>query len=152
MGKQFHVGPLCPVCGYSLSGGLHAMFRCEDPGEAPQPEVKEAPSLHRQPPTLLPVDSQARKDTPIFSGFMNYFPLAMAEVARVSKAGNDKHNPGEPLHWSRGKSNDHADCIARHLLEHGTIDVEDGLRHSAKLVWRACALLQEELEKANGHV
>jgi hypothetical protein len=98
---------------------------------------------------ILPTDKQARKDTPIATGVLDYFPLAMAEVARVSKAGNDQHNPGQPLHWARGKSTDHADCVARHLLERGTVD-EDGQRHSAKMAWRALALLQTELELAAG--
>jgi len=97
--------------------------------------------------TALPTDSQERKDTPIFSGFMAYFPAAVAEVARLSKAGNDKHNPGEPMHWSRDKSNDHAGCIMRHLLEHGEVD-DDGFSHTVKVAWRAMALLQEELEAA----
>jgi len=100
------------------------------------------------PDVLLPTDSQARKDTPIYSGVLKYFPLALAEIARLSKAGNDKHNPGQPLHWSRGKSGDHPDCIARHLLEVGTIDPDDGHRHATKLAWRALALLQLELEEA----
>lgn len=90
-------------------------------------------------------DSQERKDTPVFSGFMSYFPLAMAEVARLSKEGNDKHNPGEPLHWSKDKSADHEDCIARHLLERGKIDT-DGFSHTVKVAWRAMALLETELE------
>ena len=93
----------------------------------------------------LPTDSAARKALPITTGVLDYFPLALAEVARVSRAGNDHHNPGEPLHWSREKSSDHADCIARHLLERGTRDA-DGQLHSAKLAWRALALLQLELE------
>lgn len=96
----------------------------------------------------LPTDSKARKETPIARGFLDYFPDAVAAVAQVSFAGNQKHNPGEPLHWSKGKSADHADCVARHLIERGTIDAEDGLRHSAKLAWRALALLQIELEDA----
>lgn len=95
----------------------------------------------------IPTDSQERKDAPVYSGVMAYFPLAMIEIARLSKAGNDKHNPGEPLHWARGKSTDHADCIARHLLEHGTIDPDDGFSHTVKVAWRALALLQEELER-----
>ncbi len=49
---------------------------------------------------VLPTDSDERKEIPIFSGVMNYFPLALAAVARHSKRGNDKHNPGQPLHWS----------------------------------------------------
>jgi len=94
---------------------------------------------------LLSTDAKTRKDTPITTGVLDYFPLAIAEIARVSKAGNDQHNPGEPLHWAKEKSTDHADCIVRHLLERGTIDT-DGQRHSAKVAWRALALLQIELE------
>jgi hypothetical protein len=51
------------------------------------------------------------------------------------------------MHWAKDKSNDHADCIVRHLIEAGTIDT-DGLRHSAKVAWRALALLETELEEA----
>lgn len=96
----------------------------------------------------LPTESKARKNLPMCSGVLDYFTAALAEVARVSHAGNEKHNPGEKLHWSRGKSGDHADCIMRHLAERGTVDPEDGIRHSAKVAWRALALLQEELEAA----
>lgn len=95
----------------------------------------------------LPTDPAERKALPICSGVLDYFTAAIAEVARVSKAGNDQHNPGQPLHWARGKSTDHADCIVRHLMERGTIDT-DGQRHSAKLAWRALAQLQQELEDA----
>jgi hypothetical protein len=97
----------------------------------------------------FPSDPTERKARPITSGVLDYFPLALAEVARISKAGNDQHNPGQPLHWARGKSSDHADCIARHLIQRGAID-SDGQRHSAKLAWRALALLQEEIEAEAG--
>lgn len=93
----------------------------------------------------LPVDPKDRKAIPLAAGLFDYFPAALAEVARVSKAGNDQHNPGEPIHWARGKSMDNADCILRHLMDRGAVD-SDGLRHSAKLAWRALALLQLELE------
>jgi hypothetical protein len=93
----------------------------------------------------LPTDAQERKDTPVFSGVLKYFPKALAEVARVSKAGNDQHNPGAPLHWDRSKSGDELDALTRHLLEAGLID-SDGIRHSAKLAWRALANLEKELE------
>lgn len=95
--------------------------------------------------TQLPTDPYERKGIPIVSGVLDYFPAALAEIAKVSKAGNDQHNLGEPLHWSRGKSTDQADTILRHLVERGTID-SDGQRHSAKMAWRALALLQLELE------
>ena len=94
---------------------------------------------------LLPTDPQERKGIPITTGVLDYFPLAIAEVAKCSKAGNDQHNPGQPLHWAKGKSTDHADCIPRHLIDRGAFDT-DGIRHSAKLAWRALALLQIELE------
>ena len=88
--------------------------------------------------------SDDRKTYPIASGVLDYFPDALAAVANVSYIGNEKHNPGEPLHWARGKSMDHADCILRHLSERGGFD--GATRHSAALAWRALALLQEELE------
>lgn len=53
------------------------------------------------------------------------------------------------MHHARGKSNDHADCVVRHLLDRGTVDT-DGVRHSVKVAWRALALLQEELERDEG--
>lgn len=95
---------------------------------------------------LLPTDNAARKAIPIASGVLDYFPSALIEVAKVSKAGNDQHNPGEPLHWARGKSMQQDDTMLRHFLERGTIDPVDGLRHSAKLAWRALAALQLEME------
>jgi hypothetical protein len=98
--------------------------------------------------TTLPADSKARKGIPLARGLLDYFPAALAAVAEVSRAGNDKHNPGEEMYHARGKSMDHADCILRHLVDRGALDPEDGLRHSAKVAWRALALLQEELEAA----
>ncbi len=94
---------------------------------------------------IFPKDSADRKATPITTGVLDYFPNALLEVAKISKAGNDQHNPGQPLHWAREKSTDHADCIVRHLMERGTLDT-DGMRHTAKVAWRALALLQTELE------
>ena len=95
--------------------------------------------------TILPADAQERKQIPIGTGVLDYFSAALAEVAKVSFVGNQQHNPGQPLHWSRGKSTDQADTLIRHFIERGGIDV-DGMRHSAKLCWRSLALLQLELE------
>jgi len=103
-----------------------------------------------KPTPILPVESAARKEIPIAEGVLDYFPAAIAYVARISKVGNDKHNPGQPMHHARSKSGDHANCIGRHLIERGTFDIEDNLRHSGKLAWRALALLQEELEREEG--
>lgn len=95
--------------------------------------------------SILPATADARKDIPISSGVLDYFPSALIEVAKVSYQGNLQHNPGQPLHWARGKSTDQNDTIIRHFLERGKIDI-DGMRHSAKLAWRTLALLQLELE------
>lgn len=100
-------------------------------------------------PSPLPTGSAERKAIPVASGVLDYFPAALVEIAKVSKAGNDQHNPGEPLHWARGKSMDQADTLIRHFLERGTFD-RDGLRHSAKMAWRALALLQLEIEADGG--
>jgi len=95
----------------------------------------------------LPTEAKARKEIPLFTGLIKYFPDALAEVAAVSYTGNQQHNPGQPLHWAREKSNDHEDCAARHLFGVGELD-NDGQRHAAKLVWRALAILQLEIESS----
>jgi hypothetical protein len=97
----------------------------------------------------MPLDSAERKNTPLVTGVLDYFPAALAAVARLSKFGNDKHNPGEPLNWARGKSMDHADCIGRHLVDRGIIDPETKMSHTVEIAWRALAMLQLE-EEANG--
>jgi hypothetical protein len=124
----------------------HPYMRREKP-PAPCP----ARSPHQDVLLALPEDAQARKGIPLCTGVLDYFPAALAAVAAVSKAGNDQHNPGEPLHWARRKSADQADTIVRHLMQRGTLD-SDGHRHSAKVAWRALALLQEEIEKEAGFI
>jgi len=109
-------------------------------GDGPNTEV-DAASL----PPGFPVDALERKNLPIVTGVLDYFPLALLAVAECSKVGNDQHNPGQPLHWSRGKSSDHVDALGRHLLERGRRD-KDNVRHSAKVAWRALAILQLEIE------
>ena len=94
---------------------------------------------------LLPNDARERKRIPLASGVLDYFTSALIEIAKVSQVGNDQHNPGQPLHWARGKSMDQSDTMLRHFVERGKIDT-DGVRHSAKMCWRALAILQEELE------
>lgn len=95
---------------------------------------------------MLPSDAAARKNVPLFSGLLKYFPKALAAVAHLSKVGNVQHNgPDAPLHWDRSKSGDELDALTRHLLEAGTIDT-DGVRHSTKTAWRALANLEKELE------
>jgi len=100
---------------------------------------------------LLPTDPTERKQIPLASGVLDYFTSALIEVGEVSFKGNEQHNPGQPLHWARGKSMDHSDTMLRHFTERGTIDT-DGVRHSAKMCWRALAILQEEMEAAGSPI
>ena len=96
----------------------------------------------------LPTDAATRKTYPIFRGLFKYFPDALAEVSHVSFVANEQHNPGQELHWSKGKSADHYDALLRHMLDSiamGPFDT-DGLRHKAKAAWRALADLQTEIE------
>lgn len=112
--------------------------------------------MHLNPVEPRPTLSEVRKSKPLFSGCLMYFPDALLAVAEHSKKGNDKHNPGMPLHWSKDKSKDHADCIARHLIDLGqnwnAVDPEFGSYHATALAWRALALLQTVIERENPNV
>ena len=90
--------------------------------------------------------AKARKGMPVFSGVLKYFPNAIKEVAKCSKAGNDQHHPDKPLHWDMSKSKDEYDALCRHLIDH-TIDPmdDDGVLHLAKVAWRALAGLERHL-------
>jgi len=91
------------------------------------------------------MEKSSRKNMPVYSGVLKYFPDAIREVSKCSQAGNNQHHSDKPLHWDRAKSGDELDALTRHLLEAGTIDT-DGIKHSAKVAWRALANLQKELE------
>jgi len=95
---------------------------------------------------LAPASEAARrKGQPLARGVLDYFPDALLAVAEVSRIGNEQHSPGQPIHWAKEKSTDEADALLRHLIDRGTLDT-DGARHTAKVAWRALALLQRELD------
>jgi len=66
-----------------------------------------------------------------------YFPRALAAVARLSKRGNDQHNPGKSLRWDRSKSGDELDALMRHAMD-GDWDA---------VAWRALANCEKEEER-----
>jgi hypothetical protein len=93
---------------------------------------------------MLPYDPLARKGIPLYTFLTQYFPDAIVELVKVSVAGNAQHNPGEPMHWSRGKSTDQLDTAMRHQFDHGAgarYDA-DGCMHLAKAAWRLLAEVQ----------
>ena len=92
--------------------------------------------------------AKLRKETPIFSGVLKYFPDAIAEVAKCSFVGQQQHNPDKPLAWDRSKSGDEYDALMRHLMDSTIDDYDtDGTLHLAKVAWRGLAGLQKHLEK-----
>ncbi len=124
---------ICPKCDTLYkTGDRHA---CAAPADAINPAEHESDRL----------DVNDRKRFPLARGLLDYFPQALLAVAEVSRVGSDQHNLGEPMRWVRGKSMDQADALMRHLVDRGTMD-KDGLRHTAKVAWRALALLQIEIE------
>lgn len=127
--------------------GEHWDWRFERIGPGPE----AASTIWWAPITIgLPKDSLSRKEIPIVSGFLDYFPLAVIEMAKLSKKGNDKHNPGQELHDARSKSTDDLDAMLRHLLERGELDADTKLLNDVAMAWRACRHLQKELEKRGG--
>ena len=91
--------------------------------------------------------NEERKDTPVFSGVLAYFPDALKEVAKCSFAGQQQHNPNKPLAWDRSKSGNEYDSLTRHLIDSNNEDYDtDGTLHKAKIAWRALAGLQKHLE------
>lgn len=132
-------GHPCPVC---------FQWECEHRlAPVSQQPITDLEELFREPATALPTSALARKMLPMATGLLDYFPAALVAVAGLSKVGNEQHNPGQPLHWARGKSGDEGDALIRHFIERGSLDT-DGIRHSTKVAWRALALLQKELEEA----
>lgn len=109
-------------------------------------EYAFVPEFISVPELPAPDVASERKETPVFSGVLAYFPDAINDVAKCSYAGQQQHNPNKPLAWDRSKSGDELDALSRHLLDAGTFDT-DGIRHSAKVAWRALANLQKEIER-----
>ena len=123
--------------------GLH-YIKYDLDGDITEIEVNE-------PIVVEPTDkAKLRKDTPVFSGVLKYFPNALKAVARASKAGNDQHHPDKPLHWDMSKSKDEYDAMIRHLLDHEENPVDDdNILHLTKVAWRALAGLERYL--TNNH-
>lgn len=94
----------------------------------------------------LPTDYAERKNLPIGTGVLDYFPDALAEVSKASLVGNRQHVPGQPLHWDRSKSTDESDAMIRHYLDRDKMD-SDGVLHAGKMAWRALAYCQKLIEK-----
>ena len=133
----------CAMCKGSFKANQADTCQCGAPAR-----LKD--SIGRQ--LTLSTDSNARKNYPIFRGCLRYFPAALAGVAKTSKLGNDKHNPGEEMHHARDKSPDQGDCILRHLIDvedllaafnrGEKVTSEEILNEVNQMTWRALAFSQ----------
>ena len=94
--------------------------------------------------------SEQRKQYPMSGGLVDYFPDALAIISHVSWTGNEKHNPGQPLHHSRWISADHADCVMRHHSTRGNDEHGIPFMHMAEEGWRVLAMIQEAMEEYYG--
>lgn len=97
----------------------------------------------------LPTDPEERKQLQLYTFMFGYFPDAWLEVVRIARLGNEQHNPGEPLHWARGKSTDQMNAAFNHVFDYGSgarVD-SDGGYHLAKAIWRLMAQLQLDVER-----
>jgi hypothetical protein len=83
----------------------------------------------------LPTDAAERKTHPVYSGFIKYFPHAVAAVSHLSYKGNQQHHPDKPLHWDMSKSADELDAMMRHVID------EDW----EQVAWRAMSNLERKL-------
>lgn len=94
--------------------------------------------MHSKNKGVLPTNAEERKAIPVYTGFIKYFPLAIAAVAKVSLKGGIQHGQTpQTLHWDRSKSGDELDAMMRHILD------EDW----EQVAWRAMANLQKKLEQ-----
>lgn len=132
-------------------------------GAAPASEV-DVPRSAWTPGLPPDSDSPGRKRAPMFAGLVSYFPDALAEEAKVSFEGGQKHTPGEPPRWAREKSTDHLDCFIRHAADYakhlaearvaqGTqtpVPTREMIEDMAKVAWRAHAQCQIDVEAAKG--
>tara|TARA_R110000787_G_scaffold248651_1_gene354183 strand:+ start:391 stop:672 length:282 start_codon:yes stop_codon:yes gene_type:complete len=86
---------------------------------------------------VLPISAKERKAIPIYTGFIKYFPRAIAAVAKISLRGGLQHGQTpETLFWDRSKSGDELDAMMRHIID------EDW----GQVAWRAMANLEKQLE------
>lgn len=77
----------------------------------------------------------------LVQGFLEYFPNAIAEVARVSEFGAIKYDWGNWKFVNDGV-NRYTEALGRHLLSEDAIDEESNLLHAAHIAWNAMARLE----------
>ena len=93
---------------------------------------------------------------PYYTVLFKQFPLALQEVMKCSKAGNQKYHETD-LDWQNFSRVEKAetrykDAMLRHLAEEGSVeDMEKygGMTHEGAVVWNALLDLEVKLRRNN---
>ena len=127
-----------------FTSAIQKIMAERDADDRTQAELARAGAGVKPGDWLNNLTSAERKEVAVSRGLFAYFPDALALIARHSVRANEKHNPGEPVHWARHKSTDQEDCIGRHSLAVAVDpDSLDGdVPHMVCRAWRALAALQ----------
>lgn len=99
-----------------------------------------------------PESPKVRARTPVFEGFIMFFPDAVEAVAEVSVAGNKQYNLGT-LRLVEDFSVDPFNKAMRHMMDHkrGQVFDTDKTRHLAKAAWRVMQALQLSIKEEKQH-
>lgn len=96
---------------------------------------------------------KGRKDdldkTPIYRGFMEYFPHVIEEIAKVSAFGAEKYEWGNCFKV-QDAINRYKDAAYRHqvaLLKGEECDLESGLPHEAHMLWNLLFVRELQLRE-----
>jgi hypothetical protein len=130
------------------------------PWRAFDPKGADGYRVNPPTPVFMSTDSATRKLMPVATGCLNYFPDALLCVSFISRVGNDKHNPGQPLHWAKEKNTDEPDAEVRHMLDFfrglppdpGLEALGPKIGHLASKAWRALADLQRACDAERAKV
>jgi len=121
--------------GEAFWDSIYHSIRDETYFDAPQLTPEKCEAKAKEIYTALPTDSDERKTYPIYRGFIQYFPHAIAAVSHLSYDGSNQHQPDKPTMWDMDKSQDELDALMRHMIDG---DWE-------QVAWRAMANLERKL-------
>ncbi len=86
--------------------------------------------------SIFPQDDKERQKAPVGQFVRDFFPHAIAALARHSWENQQKHTPGSTkLTWAKDKSVGNGDQLLRHFMDGEYV-------HTA---WRALELLERQL-------
>lgn len=84
---------------------------------------------------------------PVVRGCLRLFPLALAEVARISEKAQEKYPSYDNWQKVENGFERYTDALGRHLLAEATEerDTESGMLHAGHVAWDALARLELKL-------